>query len=190
MIETIIKKTDHFVKEAFQKNPHYSFNDWTVMYEHSKRVKDIAFQIASEQVCDNIVVMVSAFLHDIGKIYKADQATLHHDHEKLNSIVAKDFLDSLEITTEQRKKIDAIITGDDSLIESKIVADADKLAFYLDHRLYMLWIEWAEKSGVASIEDRIRKLEQYKKLNFSISVKIGAGSWDKMRRDWEEYLKK
>lgn len=189
LVADIIKKTDDFVKESFQKNPHYSFNHWSVMYDHSVKVKDLALEVARGQNCDELVLAVSAFLHDIGKTYKADMLTLHQTHEKLNVVMAKDFLESLKITEEQRKNILNNISGDNDSIESRVVQDADGLAFYLDRRLYMLWIEWMMKNGIPD-SDRKKKIEKYYHFNFPISQEIGKTGWEQMKKDWEEYLKK
>lgn len=183
----IIKKVDNFVKKAFIENPHYSFNHWSVMYNHSVKVKDLALKVARGQKCDKVVLAVGALLHDIGKTYHADATTLHKDHEKLNIIVAKDFLDNLKITKEQREKIFDVIKGGSDLVEGKIVRDADGLAFYLDRNLYMLWIEWATKNNISE-NDKIRKIEKYSYFNFPVSQKIGKSSWEQMKKDWQPYL--
>jgi HD superfamily phosphodiesterase len=61
----VIQKTKNFMKEAFIEHPHYSFNHWSVMYDHSILVQSLALQIADEIDCDKTIVAIASLLHDI-----------------------------------------------------------------------------------------------------------------------------
>jgi hypothetical protein len=103
--------------------------------------------------------------------------------------MAKDFLDALEIPKEQKKNILNNISNNSDSVESKIVQDADGLAFYLDRRLYLLWIAWAIKHNMPE-SDKQKKIKKYFHFNFPISQNIGKVGWERMKKDWEEYLRK
>jgi len=185
MSQDLVEKTEKFVRESFRTNPHYSFNDWTVMYEHSVKVKDIALQIAEHVPCDKILVAIGALLHDIGKTYKADPEVLHKDHETFNLLVAGDFLTGLGFPEEQLRKLESLVSYQSDSDEMKVIKDADSLAFYSDKRLYMLFIEWAVTESLeASIQ---RKLDKFSKLRFEVSRTIGPDWFDQMKQDWTAY---
>jgi len=185
MSQDLVQKTDKFVREAFRANPHYSFNDWTVMYDHSVQVKDIALRIAEHIACDRLVVAIGALLHDIGKTYRADPEVLHKDHETFNLVVAGEFLRGLELPEEQLRKLESIVGYQSTSEEMKVIKDADALALYADKRLYMLFIQWAAAEGFeASIQ---RKIDKFSTLRFEVSRTIGSDWFEQMKRDWSDY---
>ena len=182
MNEEAITRTEAFLKEKFQAHPHYSFNDWTVMYNHSLKVRDIALQIAEDVVCDKAIVVVGGLLHDIGKTYKADPETLHKRHEEFNLPVSEAFLDSLGLPTEQLQRIKEVVAHKSDSMEMRVIEDADALALYADKRLYTLFIQWAKENG---LDDAIqRKLVKFSKLNFEKSKEIGKEWYEQMQKDW------
>lgn len=138
----IIEQTKEFVKDAFKKNPHYSFNHWSIMYDHSVRTQELALKIADKITCDKTIVSICALLHDIGKTHKIDVKILHKDHQNFNLIVSEEFLKSLNLNNNDFKKVCDIIRYESDSTEMKIVKDADALALYFDKKLYMLWIAW------------------------------------------------
>ncbi len=69
MASDLVSRTREFVKCAFKQNPHYSFNDWSVMYNHSVLVQEIALKISESVRCDTLLVSIGALLHDIGKAW-------------------------------------------------------------------------------------------------------------------------
>ncbi len=183
----LIDKTDAFVKKAFQDNPHFSFNHWSVMYNHSVNVQELSMKIADEVECDRLVTSIGALLHDIGKTYHADPETLHTAHASFNLIVTQNFLDNLGLTDAQLKQVRDLISYQSDSIEMKIIKDADALALCYDKKLYMLWIEWAIKNDL--IGDIKRKLEKYKNLHFDISRRLAEQMVIEMKNDWDEYLR-
>lgn len=184
----LVDKTKHFIKDAFQENPHYSFNHWSVMYNHSVNVQELAMKIASEVECNNTVVSIRALLHDIGKTYHADTETLHKDHESFNLIVSKGVLDNLGLANDELNHVRDLITYNSDSVEMKIIKDADALAMCYDKTLYMLWIEWAINNRLTS--DIKRKLDKYSKLNFEISRRLAESKLIEMKNDWDEYQRK
>src|SRR5262245_35164162 len=96
--ESVVKTVEAFVAQEFEKHPHFSFNDWRVMYDHSLKVRDLALQVAGRMHVDRTVLVVAALLHDIGKTYEADEATLHTEHENFNVPISRGLLDSLPLS--------------------------------------------------------------------------------------------
>lgn len=181
----LVDKTDAFVKKAFQDNPHYSFDHWSVMYEHSVRVQELSMEIADEIECNRLVTSIAALLHDIGKTYHADPETLHQSHKSFNLAVARKFLDGLGLISADLEQIRELISYESGSIEMKIIKDADALAMCFDKRLYMLWIEWAVKKGLTG--DIKRKLDKYDNLHFDISRRLAEPKLIEMKKDWDEY---
>lgn len=183
MGQDIVAKTREFVKNAFIDNPSYSFGDWSVMYEHSLLVQQIALLISSAVKADKFVISVASLLHDIGKTHDADEKTLHAEHEKFNLAVCEKFLDELDMSEGERIKIKRIISFEEDSVETKIIKDADALAFYADKRLHTLFLDWATKNGHdADIE---RKLGKFSKLNFDISKITGKVWFEQTKRGWK-----
>ena len=182
MNEGVIAKTEGFLAQEFQQHPHYSFNDWTVMYDHSRKVRDIASQIAEDMPCDKTVVAIGALLHDIGKTYEADPETLHKRHEEFNLPVSEQFLNSLSLPGEQLQRVKEVVSHKGDSVEMKIVEDADALALYADKRLYTLYIQWARENNLADAIQR--KLNKFSKVNFERSRELGKEWYEQMKRDW------
>ena len=177
-----VKKTEEFVAREFKKHPHYSFNDWTVMRDHSIKVRDLAMQIGEGMDVDPVVLRIGALLHDIGKTYEADADTLHTQHEDFNFPVSESFLQELALTDVQREKLKAILHHKSDSIEMKIIEDADALALYADKRLYTLFIKWARENNLdAAIQ---RKLDKFNKLHFPKSREMGQEWLERMKADW------
>lgn len=183
-MEEIIEQTKRFVKEKFQRHPHHSFDDWSVMYNHSVTVQELALNIAEEVECDTLVVAIAALLHDIGKTYVADEETLHKHHEDFNVIVAKSFLESLLLDIPVRNKILCIISEKDSSIESLIIRDADIIAMYVDSTLHMHLIEWALRTDRKDVLER--KLNNIDRLQFLVSKQIAEQPYIKMKERWRK----
>lgn len=178
-----ILKTREFVKNAFIENPHYSFNHWSVMYNHSVLVFEFAEKLLSEIKADREIVLIGALLHDIGKTYNADPETLHKKHEDLNLEVANDFIESLDLDKISKDKIKEIISFKNGSLEEKIIKDADALAFFHDKILYSLFLDWAKKEG---LEDAIdKKINKFNSLNFKISKKIAEKDYQQMLHAWK-----
>ena len=179
----IINETREFVKDKFRSNPHYSFDDWHVMYNHSVMVEKIAMKISKNIKCDKTVVSIGSLLHDIGKTYKADKETLHKSHEDFNLIVSNEFLDNLIIDRKCLQKLKKIISYKSNSTEMKIIKDADALAFYCDEKLNTLFLNWAKSNNLEeSIE---RKVKKFEKLRFESSRKIGIKWYTKMKKNWK-----
>ncbi len=184
MENKLIVNTKQFVKAKFIEHPHHSFNDWNIMYNHSIKVYEIAMQLAKNVSCDETVVALSALLHDIGKTYPADAMTLHKKHEEFNVLIARPFIEQVNLSEAQRELLEETLLEKSNSTEAKIVRDADILAFYADKKLHFLFLKWAqEKNLPQSIE---KKLNNYSKLHFEQSKTMGKKWFDEMKREWNQ----
>jgi putative nucleotidyltransferase with HDIG domain len=178
----IIKRVEEFVAQEFEKHPHYSFNDWRVMFDHSVKVKEIALVISETLSLDTTVVAIGALLHDIGKTYEADVETLHTQHEDYNLPVSEQLLNTIGLSEDQVQKLKQIISHKSDSLEMQVVEDADALALYADKRLYTLFITWARENKLDKAIQR--KIDKFGKLHFEKSKKIGEEWFEQMKKDW------
>ena len=79
----LAEKTKRFLKDSFIKNPHYSFDDWRIMYNHGLNVLDYSMRLAKKIRCDKEVLIVASLLHDIGKTYKTSDKILRRDRKSV-----------------------------------------------------------------------------------------------------------
>lgn len=181
-LDDITEETKLFVFEEFEANPHYSFGDGSIMYQHSLHVLDYALELTSELPCDKLIVTLEALLHDIGKTYKADEAVLQERHHELGWKVCEKYLKSLKLTDTQLGELKLFFEKKTDSIESRIVKDADVIAFYSDARLHNQFRRWAEeKNKEGELE---RKLNKFDSLNFSISKQIAEPLHEKLKQKW------
>ncbi len=181
-----LARTEVFVRQTFAANPHHSFGDGTVMFEHSVRVKELALRLAQEVGADPLLVGLGGLLHDIGKAYPADEETLHQKHEELGVLVAAPLLGSLELPAPTLLQLRSLIAHTSASLEMQVMEDADALAFFLDKRLYMLFLAWATNTNHhAAIEKKTHKFE---KLHFPLSRQLGSAAFGQMWTDWKAYL--
>lgn len=170
-MNTIIQKTKDFLKESFIKNPSFSFNNWKIMYDHGIMVLTFSLKIARELAnYDRLVLSVAALLHDIGKTYRADKQTLYEKHEEFSYVVSREFLESLDLTQEQKLKLKEILSGHGECVEKKIIQDADIIAFLADKQLQDAFKNWADQQGMPN--EMKRKLDKINLLKFDVSKKI------------------
>ncbi|MHB8831427.1 MAG: HDIG domain-containing metalloprotein [Patescibacteria group bacterium] len=169
---------EEYLKKVFVDNPDYSFGDWSVIYQHSLNVRDLALKIAEQVECDKELLELFALFHDIGKAYKADYLYLHEHHEELGFNVAEPILSKLSLSTGQSVKLTEFLKGDLSSVEANIMKDADTLAFFMDERLQDLFKKWADEKGL--VGELQRKADKYQKLKFEISKAMGKAAHDKM----------
>jgi putative nucleotidyltransferase with HDIG domain len=184
MPEDFVKKTKEFVKESFIKNPKFSFNDWTIMYNHHVMVLDLCLRISKniDKSYDMIVLKIGALLHDIGKAYEADEKTLVEKHAFLGWEVSKDFLNSLKLKEEQLNKIKDIWNEKKINTEKQIIEDADTLIFYMDKKLNQVYKKWAiERKYKKGMQ---RKIDKFNSLHFEISKKIGKPLLEEFKKHW------
>ncbi len=184
----VIQEVQDFIKVQFQENPHFSYNDWTVMYDHSVMVKDLALQIAqSVPNVDIDVLAIGALLHDIGKTYKADPEVLAGQHQSFNLDISKSTLERLPLTESQLQKAEELVTFTSSSPEQGIIKDADAIALYLDKRLNMLFIEWAVANHLNS--EIQRKIDKFSKIHNEAAKQLGHEAFEQMKKDWDAYIK-
>lgn len=171
-----------FVRAEFIKHPHHSFGDAAVMYDHCLKVEQLGQQLAQGQDCNLFALSIAALLHDIGKTYEADEQTLHAEHESFNLAVCQRFLKQLELPADDLSLVEALIADSSSSMEAIILHDADILAFFMDARLNILFIDWAKEKGLEeSIE---KKLGNYDRLVLAESKELGREPYGQMRESW------
>ncbi len=180
--------TQEFIRKAFKANPHYSFDDWRIMYNHSCKVKDDAMKIAKKVGADEEIAGLAGLLHDIGKTKRISVNRLEAEHQDFNAEVSKSLLKILDLTSAQKKKLINIISYRSSSLEMKAVKDADATAFFRDKSIYTAFINWGYKNRKAKSVQK--KIDKFYKLNFDVSKKMAKSHYDKMLVDWESRLKK
>jgi putative nucleotidyltransferase with HDIG domain len=184
MVYDPIEDTKLFVKAKFIGHPHHSFNDWSIMYNHSILVNDISGDLAKTISCDKLVVSIGSLLHDIGKAHPGDEIALHKKHNEFSILEAEPQIQKLDLSLGQEKLLKNILSEKGDSVELKIIKDADALAFYKDKRLHSLFLEWALKNHLKhSIQVKIDKFD---KLNFHHSKKIGQRWFEQMKTEWEK----
>ncbi len=171
-----------YLRRAFIANPSYSFNNWRIMYHHSLLVMKLAKKIGREINCDMTVITIGALLHDIGKTFRADEQTLHADHDKLGYEVSKNFLATIYLTEQQHNILKKILSGPDDSIEKKIIEDADVIAFFADLKLQTAFKAWIDKNQMAG--EMERKLNKFNSLHFEVSKKLAQTYYQKMKNRW------
>ncbi len=186
-----LQKAELFLKKAFQANPSYSFSNWRIMYEHSVMVKDIAIKIAKAVGADEEIAGLASLLHDIGKTKKISKDRLEAEHQDYNAEVSKPLLATLDLNSAQKRKLVNIILYKSTFQEMKIVKDADAIAFFRDRAIQNAFIKWAIKDNPAKTMQRAqRKIDKFKKLNFSQSRKMARKDYEKLLKDWQPKLNK
>ncbi len=181
-MESNIKRVDAFLKSVLEANPSYSFGDPTIMYNHSRTVRDFALQIAKSVECDQDLLEPMALFHDIGKAFVADEQTLREKHAELGYEVTKEFLPQLELSREQRDKLVAFLKGNFDFIEAEIVKDADIIAFYVDSILQKALKDWGDKNDLPN--ELQRKADKIRKLSLPASTNIAQPLYEKYIQDW------
>ncbi len=177
-----------FLKKAFKANPHYSFDNWRIMYDHSVLVKDNAVKIASRVGANKILAGLAGLLHDIGKTQKIAIGRLEAEHQDFNFSVSKPLFEQLSLNASEKRKLAQIISYKSKSKEMKAVKDADALAFYQDKRLYTIFLKWAVKNKkTTSIQ---KKIDKFNKLNFAYSRNIAKKDYAKMLKAWQPKLNK
>lgn len=167
----ILQKTKDFLKESFIKNPGYSFNNWKIMCDHGIMVFTFSLKIAQNLTnYDQLVLSIAALLHDIGKTYQTDKQTLYEKHEEFNYLISQRFLESLDLTKEQKFKLKEILSGLGKSIEKQIIEDADIIAFLADKKLQDAFNKWTGQEGLPN--EMKRKLDKINLLKFDVSQKI------------------
>ncbi|MEK7620113.1 MAG: HD domain-containing protein [Patescibacteria group bacterium] len=181
-MKTNVERADQFLKSAFENNPSYSFGEPSIMYNHSRRVRDMALEIAASVPCDRELLEILALFHDIGKAYDADEQTLRERHDELGYEVTKDFLPQLKLTDEQRHKLVDFLKGTFNSIESTIIKDADIIAFFTDPILQQELKDWGDSRGLPN--ELQRKAEKISKLSLQASKAIAEPLYNAYIKTW------
>lgn len=177
-----VQKTITFLKDAFQKHPHYSFNDWTIMYDHSVNVMRKSLELAEDHDVDKIVLAITSLLHDIGKTLDRDEKTLREKHEELGLEVSEAFLNSLtELSDSQRNQIKELFRKDHPDLIKKIMKDADYLDFYQNEYLHDAFKKWVDQNHLPEQIDR--KIIRFEKMDEK-AKKLARPYMEKLKKKW------
>ncbi|MFH2063207.1 MAG: HD domain-containing protein [bacterium] len=178
----MIEAAKKFLADSFQANPSYSFGDWHIMYDHSVNVSRFARQIGEMVGCDLTVLAIGGLLHDIGKVYQADEEILRREHARLGWIVSDKFLSGLGLSAEQLAKLKDMLSGEGDSEERQVIEDADIIAFFVDEQLQQALKTWADQKGLPN--ELQRKIDKFNQLRFPVSQTIAETFRDQMAERW------
>ncbi len=180
-----------FVRDRFNANPRYSFNNADIMINHSIDVMNIAVEVAKDYTdADLKVILLGALFHDIGKTADETPQVLQQRHAQFNWDIANEFFESLDLSPDQLHKLRNILFENpetiNSCIEQKIVKEADKIAFVTDEVLQTAFYAWAESlaEGNGKLELQ-RKFDKTKTLELPSAREIAGMYSEVMRERWE-----
>lgn len=170
-MENIIKLTKEFLRNTLNaSSSNVDEEEKKYRYEHSLRVSHIGKQIAEIKGADGFIVEMSCLLHDVGKF----ETEINKDHGRVSAKVAKDFLDTLNLSEKQISdicySIAVHVDGEagypyEDTLESKIVTDADNIDRFGAYRIYQsLDFDNVKQAAVEEtyekINNRIGRLEK------------------------------
>ncbi len=171
-----------YMRDAFKENPHYSFNDWTIMADHSENVMKYALLLSETEDIDALVVGLAGLLHDIGKTVKTDEETLLQKHEELGIVVSNDFVDALALSAEQKKQVKNLFMIDFPSLEKQVVKDADYMDFFTNERLHDAFKKWADDE---KLEGQVeRKLQRFEKM-MPRAKELTRPYYDRLKLKWD-----
>lgn len=181
-----IKKTIDFLMEQFNKSEYMSKNPKSKKYrlEHSFRVANIGKDIARKEGLNEESLIIGCLLHDISYINEFHTEKDWLDHGRNAAKIARPFLETLELSSEQVDEICygiAIHADDESdfpgertpLAES--ISDCDNIDRFDAFRIYEN-LEYKSFSGLAFEEQMelvvrvLEKLNKYKDLKFATNT--------------------
>ena len=161
----------------------YDSLDFAHNIEHGKRVVNNAKKIAEKEGGDIFLIEAGAWLHQF--------------HDKLEEVNA--FIETLDIEEELKEKLCEIVKcrpqyiNDDSLLESKIVYDADAievLSTYGMVREIICNAKCRNKEWDKSIEDTIKVQKRFEeKLQTEIAKKMVSRDIEIINQFWNSYKK-
>ena len=126
----IVEKVKKFVEEECKKpSSKYGFDPF---HSHFFHVAKYAEQLADEFECDKEVVLISAWLHDIGSIIHGRE-----NHHETGAKIAEEKLKELNYPSEKIEKVKKCImnhrgsvNNERKSIEEKIIAEADVMSAF------------------------------------------------------------
>lgn len=155
-----------FLEETYKNAPekYHTMSGRNVKYrfEHSMRVFNIACDLAKRENANVLVCGMAAILHDVAK-FEADE--LNTEHTTLGAIMAKPFLETLDLTSEEINKICYAISahsnGDSAFgkIDSReaiLLQASDDIDRFDYIKTYTIINNW--HLGELSIDDAIKKI--------------------------------
>lgn len=206
MRKDIIEKTADFVKTELSKladTDEVNRRSADYRYEHSVRVAHIGKTIANKEGFDEERMFVACLLHDIGYSVKYESVEEHINHGRIGARIAKEFLKSLDVYTENEIEQMcygiAIHVDDKSDFEGErtpfalTVGDADNIDRFDAYRLYenLHFANYANlpiEQQYEFVSSKIRKLE--KLLSAECGTKTASDMWkEKIGYQADFYLK-
>ena len=169
-MESIIRLTKEFLWNTLNASTNIDDIEKKYRYEHSLRVSHIGKQISKVEGADTLIVEIGCLLHDVGKF----QTEVNRDHGRVSAMVAKVFLETLNLSN---KQIDDIcyaiavhVDGEagylyEETLESKIVTDSDNIDRFGAYRIYQS-LDWDNikqmkiEEAYEKISNRIKRLEK------------------------------
>lgn len=190
-LDQLKESAETFLRDRFNANPRYSFNNADIMINHSIDVMNIAVEVAKDYPdADLKVILLGALFHDIGKTANESAEVLQQRHAQFNWDIANEFFKGLDLSSAQLEKLKNILFENpetiNSCIEQKIVKEADKVAFVTDEVLQTAFNNWAER-----LPDGKGKTELQRKLDKTLSLELPrakeiAGTYSEvMRERWK-----
>jgi len=190
-LDQLKESAETFLRDRFNANPRYSFNNADIMINHSIDVMNIAVEVAKDYPdADLKVILLGALFHDIGKTANESAEVLQQRHAQFNWDIANGFLSTLGLTAVQLEKLMNILFENpdtiNSCIEQKIVKEADKVAFVTDEVLQTAFNNWSERLGVGKGKVELqRKLDKVKTLELPRAKEIVGKYSEIMRSKWK-----
>ncbi|VVB73295.1 Ribonuclease Y [uncultured archaeon] len=156
-------------------------------FSHVERVRKYALLLADKEGADKDVVEIAALFHDIGLTVDRD----HHEEESAR--LASAFLAKTDVPERERKMvIECILKHRSSkktrtrLLEAKIVAAADALAFLEDIRGLQRLFYRLHGEAEADIFDKIERM--YGKVTLPSAKPLTEPLYKKSMRYWKAKL--
>ena len=170
----ILLKLQEFIKQAHAESSSHDFAHVLSVLRYAIQIgKDIK---ESEGSVDPFVVCAGALLHDIGKT----NSVFSHIHGLFGGSLAEEFLDGLKIDSNLTEKICRVVVRhtptsmiSPETVEEMIVFDADTMDRLGLMGLLRGFIGKAGSMGEILNKYMDKRLEDYSKLHFEVSKRIG-----------------
>ena len=193
--EKMIKKTEIFLKETFDKSEYLNKNPQEKDYrlQHSYRVANIAKAIAKAEGFNVDLAVIAGLLHDIAYCEEMVTREDRMDHGRRGAKIARPFLEGLGLPSDAVNEICysiAIHVDDRADFEwertpfCETVGDADNIDRFDAYRIYetLEYIKFSEMS----LEDKTEMVNStLKKLTSLKEMKLGTETAKKL---WIERL--
>lgn len=179
-----IAQTKAFLLQKFEESPYFQEHEERKVYrlEHTMRVANLGEQIARAEGLDIEALVIACLLHDLGYCegFKENEDGLNHG--RLSAAIARPFLESLNLTSEQIQDICygiAIHVDDKADFEGErttlalSVSDADNLDRFDAYRIYQ-GLEFKGYSRLPISAKKETVTNTLERLDRYIDMKLGT----------------